>query len=103
MSKLLTADTPQVFSGCKPSKTNPAGLTSLCLIPLPPFLVPCMAANTHSSFTELGAAVAAELSESALTDEGGKKIAATAHAARVLQFLWWASRETDVTDDYGSR
>jgi hypothetical protein len=68
--KLLAAGTAEGFDACKPSKNNTASLQSLCLLPLPPFLIPCVAANTHSSLAELGAAIAAELTESALMDKG---------------------------------
>jgi hypothetical protein len=60
-----------------------------------------VAAKAHSFFSELGAAITSELTGLAVTDEGGKRVATTAHAARLLQFLWWwANQPVEVTGPY---
>jgi hypothetical protein len=102
MAKLVTAagTSAAAFIRCAPSTKSPVSFSSLAIIPIPPFLVPCAAANAHSSFAELGVAMAAEIAAAAFTTEGGKKLVATEGGARLLQFIWWAERPISVTEDY---
>jgi hypothetical protein len=99
-NKLAAAGTAEGFAACKPSASKNIYLSSLCLIPLPPFLVPCVSAHAHSSFAELGTAIAAEITGTSIKDRDGKKIATTTHIARLLHFLWWAHLPSDVTGNY---
>jgi hypothetical protein len=69
------------------------------LIPVPPFLVPCMAEKAHSSFAELGLAYAEHIVGSEVLCDN-KKMASVEYSQKLVQFMWWAAKPDDRTMAY---
>jgi hypothetical protein len=53
-SKLLPSTMASAFKKASPLNKHPMSLEARCFIPVPPFLVSCMAENAHNLFTQLG-------------------------------------------------
>jgi hypothetical protein len=67
----------------------------------PPFLIPCLASNSHSSFEELGHACVDYLKDLELTCKDGLAISENSHCHALVQFMWgWAAKGTPETEDY---
>jgi hypothetical protein len=98
-SKLLPSATASTFKKASPSSKHPLSLEAGCLIPVPPFLVPCMAENAHSSFAELGLACAEHIVGSEILCEN-KKMASVDHCQKLVQFMWWAAKPDSTTKAY---
>jgi hypothetical protein len=67
---------------------------------VPPFLIPCLASNSHSSFEELGHACVDYLKDSELTCKDGLAISGNSHCHALVQFMWWAAKGMPETEDY---
>jgi hypothetical protein len=73
-SKLVDTSSPGAFAEVSLSQTKMIlALECLCLIPLPPFLIPCIASHhAHSGFAELGKACTNDIVACELAcDDGG--------------------------------
>jgi hypothetical protein len=99
-SKLASATTASAFRRIETSSKSPT-LETLGILSVPPFLVPCLASNSHSSFEELGHACVAYLKDSELTCKDGSAIAENSHCHALVQFMWWAAKRMPETEDYG--
>jgi hypothetical protein len=97
--KLSLSTTASAFKKASPSSKHPLSLEVRCLIPVPPFLVPCMAENAHSSFAELGLACAEHIVGSEILCES-KKMASVDHCQKLVHFMWWAAKPDDTTMAY---
>jgi hypothetical protein len=98
-SKLSSLTTASAFKTASWSNKHPMSLEARCLIPVPPFLVPCMAENAHSSFTELGLACAEHIDGSEILCKN-KKMASVKHCQKLVQFMWWAAKPDGTTMAY---
>jgi hypothetical protein len=98
-TKLLTTATTEAFRKSKPQSKH-AFLRCLSLVPVPPFLVPCVAANAHGDFGELGLAFTTAVKESTLKCEKGKAMTDNTHCRLLVHFAWWAAQGGDVAKEY---
>jgi hypothetical protein len=101
-SKLVSMASPGAFTRVTSSQPKETvSLESLCLIPLPPFLIPCIASHAHSNFAELGKACVDEIMActSLVCDKGGQ-MKENPHCQRIAQFMWWASQRGNRTVEY---
>jgi hypothetical protein len=73
--KLLSLCRAGTFKKLTPSSKHRLSLEALCLLPMPPFLVPCMAENAYSAFAELRLACAEHIVVSKILCVGNTKIA----------------------------
>lgn len=101
-SKLISATTSLAFQKLEPtSKSSPlTTLTTLAILPVPPFLVPCIASNPHSTFEELGQSCAAYIKDSEIICENGSAMSEDIHCRTLVQFMWWAAKEKKATKEY---
>jgi hypothetical protein len=98
-SKLSSATTSLAFRKVEVSSKSPT-LTTLGILPVPPFLIPCIAGHSHSTFEELGQACATCIKEARIVCEDGSKISENSHCHTLVQFMWWAARGMPETEDY---
>jgi hypothetical protein len=75
-------------------------LKTLGILPVPPFLIPYLASNSHSSFEELGHACVNYLKDLELTCKDGLAISENSHCHALVQFMWWAAKGMPETEDY---
>jgi hypothetical protein len=100
-SKLVTASSAGGFAKVTPSQTKTIlALECLCLLPLPPFLIPCIASHAHSGFAELGKACVKDIVACELTCDDGGLMKANSHCQRIAQFMWWATQPGIRTHEY---
>jgi hypothetical protein len=98
-SKLASATTASAFKQVETAAKSPT-LETLGILPVPPFLIPCLASNSHSSFEELGHACVDYLKDSELTCKDGLAISENSHCHALVQFMWWAAKRIPETEDY---
>jgi hypothetical protein len=67
---------------------------------LPPFLVPCIAGNAHSSFAKLGVLGAEQIAATKLTCLDKSVMKTSGHCHLLLQFMWWAAQPDMRTVEY---
>jgi hypothetical protein len=98
-SKLASATTASAFKWVETVAKSPT-LKTLGILPVPPFLIPCLASNSHSSFEELGHACVDYLKDSELTCKDGLAILENSHCHALVLFMWWAAKAMPETEDY---
>jgi hypothetical protein len=97
--KLASATTSLAFKKVETTSKSPI-LETLGLLPVPPFLIPCIASNSHSSFEELGQACSAYIKDSEIICEDGSVMSENGHCRTLVQFMWWAAKGMPETEDY---
>jgi hypothetical protein len=98
-SKLSSLTTAGAFKKATPSNKNPLSLEAGCLRPVPPFLIPCLAKNAHSSFAKCGLACSKHIVTSEILCDK-KKMASMEYCQKLVQFMWWATQPGDTTMMY---
>jgi hypothetical protein len=98
-SKLSSATTASAFKRVKTAAKSPT-LETLGILPVPPFLIPRLASNSHSSFEELGHACVDYLNDLELTCKDGLAISENSHCHALVQLMWWAAKGMPETEDY---
>jgi hypothetical protein len=98
-SKLAPATTESAIKRAEMAAKSPT-LETPGILPVPPFLIPCLASNSHSSFKELGHACVDYLKDSELTCKDGLAILENSHCHALVQFMWWAAKGMPETEDY---
>lgn len=95
-AKLSSANSPSAFQ--KVDATSKHLLTTLGILPIPPFLIPCITSNPHSSFAALGHACSSYIKESKIICSDGSVMSDNGHCRTLVQFMWWAAQSN--TDGY---
>jgi hypothetical protein len=98
-SKLASATTALAFKRVKTAAKSPT-LETLGILRVPPFLIPCLVSNSHSSFEELGHTCVDYLKDSEITCKYGLAILENSHCHALVQFMWWAAKGMPETEDY---
>jgi hypothetical protein len=73
--KLKASISASAFNSVSPSGKSPTKIDTLRLIPLPPFLLPCISSHSHSSFKQLGFGCLQEVVDSEIILKGGGGVA----------------------------